>query len=119
MGNCSWDVVSFVEGFSAEGGVQRDLDASGLVAFVRAAAQTAPVVPEVLRRPDPRIATIDDRPCRSTCTPLGPGRSTTSATSCGRGALAELWSAIAAPAAESQVQSYTLYEPASACGCAP
>ena len=99
MGDCSWDVVSDVEGFSAEGSVERDLDASELVAFETAAAQTPPVVRGVGPVRIRGMATVDDETLWVYVHAVGPGPFDDSAAAAAEEALAELWSAIHTAAA--------------------
>jgi hypothetical protein len=99
MGDCSWDVVSDAEGFSAEGSVERDLDENELTAFETAAALTPPVVrgagPVRIRG----MATVDDDTLWVYVHAVGPGPFDDSAAAAAQEALTELWTAIHTAAA--------------------
>ena len=90
----TWDVVAEVEGFSAEGSAERDLDASELPAFAAAAAQLPPAVRSVGSITIRGMATIDDDTLWVYVHAVGPGAFDEVASGAAEDLLADLWSAI-------------------------
>jgi hypothetical protein len=99
-GHRTWDVVSDVEGFSAEGSLERDLDLSELEAFETAAAEMPPVVRTVGPIRIRGMATVDDETLWVYVHAGGPGPFDDSACKAADGVLTYLWSAIHAAAAD-------------------
>lgn len=99
IGERTWDVVSDVEGYSAEGSIQRDLDASELAAFETAAAQMPPVVRVVGSIRVRGMATVDDETLWVYVQAVGPGGFDDVASRAAEEVLTDLWSAIHTAAA--------------------
>ncbi len=99
IGGYAWDVVSDVEGFSAEGSVERDLEPRELAAFETAAAQMPPVArshgPVRLRG----MATVDDETLWVYVHAVGPGHFDAAASGAAEELLTDLWSEIHTAAA--------------------
>lgn len=98
-GDRTWDVVSDVEGFSAEGSLERDLDLSELEAFETAAAEMPPVVRTVGPMRIRGMATVDDETLWVYVHAVGPGSFDDGASAVAEGVLAYLWGAIHSAAA--------------------
>ena len=90
----TWDVVSEVEGFSAEGSAERDLDSSELPAFETAAAELPPVVRAVGSTTIRGMATVDDDSLWVYVHAVGPGPFDEVASLAAEALLTDLWSAI-------------------------
>lgn len=99
IGDRTWDVVSDVEGYSAEGSVERDLDLGELAAFETAAAQMPPVVRTVGPIRIRGMATIDDETLWVYVQAVGPGPFDEVASAAADEVLADLWAAIHTAAA--------------------
>lgn len=99
IGDRIWDVVSDVEGYSAEGSVERDLDVSELEAFETAAAQLPPVVRDAGPIRIRGMATVDDETLWVYVQAIGPGPFDDAAAAAADEVLADLWAAIHTAAA--------------------
>jgi hypothetical protein len=95
----TWDVVSDVEGYSAEGSIQRDLDPTELADFEAAAAQMPPIVRTVGPIRIRGMATVDDETLWVFVQAVGPGPFDDDASQAAEEALADLWGAIHTAAA--------------------
>ena len=73
VGDRTWDVVTDVEGFSAEGSLERDLEPSELEAFETAAAEMPPVVRMMGELRVRGMATVDDETLWVYVHVVGPG----------------------------------------------
>ena len=99
VGDCSWDVVADVEGFSAEGSVERDLEPSELVSFETAAARMPPAVRTLGAVRIRGMATVDDEALWVYVHAVGPGPFDENAAEAAEELLADLWTAIHTAAA--------------------
>lgn len=99
VGDRTWDVVTDVEGFSAEGSLERDLEVSELEAFETAAAELPPVVRTVDRMTIRGMATVDDETLWVYVHVVGPGTFDDAALRGAEAVLTQLWSAIHTAAA--------------------
>ncbi len=99
IGECVWDVISDVEGFSAEGSAERDLEPHELEAFETAAAQLPPVLRDVGQVRIRGMATVDDETLWVYVHAVGPGPFDAAASRAAESARADLWSAIHTAAA--------------------
>jgi hypothetical protein len=99
VGDRTWDVVTDVEGFSAEGSLERDLEPSELEAFETAAAELPPVVRNVGGVTIRGMATVDDETLWVYVHAVGPGQFDDTALRAAEAVLTHLWSAIHSGAA--------------------
>jgi hypothetical protein len=99
IGNVTWDVVSEAEGFSAEGSVERELDARELADFEVAAAEMPPVVRDVGLIRIRGMATVDDETLWVYVHAVGPGSFDDTASGVAEDLLTDLWMAIHTAAA--------------------
>ncbi len=99
ISDCVWDVISDVEGFSAEGSAERDLEPRELEAFETAAAEMPPVVRAVGPVRIRGLATVDDETLWVYVHAVGPGPFDDSATRACEEVLDDLWGAIHTAAA--------------------
>lgn len=100
IGGITWDVVSDVEGYSAEGSAERALDPSELDAFEFAGAHLPPAARAVGPVRIRGMATVDDDTLWVYVHTVGPGPFDGTSRREAEDLLAELWSAIHTAAAQ-------------------